>query len=122
MMETECEVDVVGRTFRVIVKEGDGERTVKVIDKQQYEQLGHSYMVKSDTKEAQESGLLQEKKELPPRRQHIGNVLSEAIGKWLRVESNQQSFERDVETTCESIKQLWNEQFDTADDYEQDSV
>lgn len=113
----EKEFTLYGHEFKVLVDEKDDMREVLVFDEEQRKKHGHSYIIHKDKREARSGGIIRSAKELPPRDEHVSQVTNDGIQKWLRKESEEKSFEQEVEDAIDATAELWRKQFTKAEDF-----
>ena len=117
MTSTKEELTIFGHEFYVSVEENSDERSVKFIDKEQYETEMHSYVIHKDIRKSSDGGLFKEEKELPPRGEHVAQATHKGIQKWLRYESRERGFEKEVADAIEKTAEFWRQEFGKAEDF-----
>lgn len=119
MTKHEKEFKIFGTNFKVSVDESSDERTVTVIDHDQYKAEMHSYVIHRDTRKASSGGLFSDATELPPRGEHVAHATHKGIQKWLRIESKERGFEKEVEDAIETTVEFWRQEFGKAEDFKE---
>lgn len=111
------EFTLFGHDFQVVVNERDGDRRIQLISNTDQRDKGHSYIIHRDERKSKDGTIFRSGSGLPPRGEHVAEATHEGIQKWLRQESEERSFEKEVEQAIESTVEIWRQNFDKAENF-----
>lgn len=90
------------------VKDGDKYRRVYMYHVETAEEKGHSYMC-ADKKYFRRSRLFGDDETIPPKSEHILEVVNRGASKWFDIEKRSQELEDEIESVMKAADEVYQE-------------